>query len=121
MRDRFAEQAGITIEEVRDGYARCEMPVTDSHLNASDYVMGGAIYTLADLTASAASNLNHPVTVSLNGQISYLRAARCRKLIAEAECPYDGRHTNYTEVTVKDEEGTLIARAAFTGYRILPH
>ena len=124
-KDLFARSAGITITAARraeggaSSYARCEMEITQNHLNASGFVMGGAIYTLADLTASVASNVGQPVTVSQAGQISYLRAADCRTLIAEAVCPFSGKKTNFSEVTIRDENGTLIAKATFNGFRIL--
>ncbi|MBE5996917.1 MAG: PaaI family thioesterase [Lachnospiraceae bacterium] len=124
-KDIFAKNAGITIlEAVRAGennpsYAKCEMRITEGHLNASGFVMGGAIYTLADLTAAVASNVGQPVTVSQAGQISYLHSADCKVLTAEAVCPFAGKKTNFTEVTVKDENGVLIAKATFNGFRIL--
>ena len=123
--DRFAEKAGVKILEVRraeegkPSYARCEMEITKDHLNASGFVMGGAIYTLADLTAAVASNVGQPVTVSQAGQISYLHSADCKLLTAEAECPFSGRKTNFTEVTIRDEKDVLISKATFNGFRIL--
>ncbi|MBQ6469749.1 MAG: PaaI family thioesterase [Lachnospiraceae bacterium] len=123
--DYFAKNAGIEILAVRraqrgrPSYAKCGMRVTENHLNASGYVMGGAIYTLADLTAAVASNVGQPVTVSQAGQISYLRGADCRMLYAEAESTFSGKKTNFTEVSVRDENGTLIAKATFNGFRIL--
>lgn len=124
--DLFAtQQAGIEILEVTragDGpaVAKCRMEIRDHHMNANRIVMGGAIYTLADYTASIASNAGREIanTVSLAGQITYLHAARCRELIAYAVCPYDGKRTNFSEVTIIDEKGTLIAKATFNGYRV---
>ena len=123
-RDIFAKNAGIEILSVRRGhngkpsYAKCGMHITEGHLNASGYVMGGAIFTLADLTAAVASNVGQPVTVSQAGQISYLHSADCKTLYAEAESPYAGKRTNFTEVTIRDENGTLIAKATFNGFRV---
>ena len=126
-KDYFAfRQAGIEIVEAQRGdethppRAKCIMPVTENHLNASGFVMGGAIFTLADLTASVASNAGQPNTVTEGGQIRYLRGADCKMLTADAVAVFSGKKTNYCEVTVTDENGTLIAKASFSGFRILP-
>ena len=54
--DRFAAQAGITLLEIRPGYGKVMMVVTEQHLNAGNTTQGGAIFTLADLALAAAAN-----------------------------------------------------------------
>ena len=115
--DLFAKSSGITIEDAREGYALCVMHICDNHQNASGFVMGGAIYTLADFAAGVASNCGRPVTVTSSAQINFLRAAKCAELRAEAHVIREGTRTNYTEVGITDENGTLIARASANGYR----
>ncbi len=49
QKDSFAVNSGISIDEVGEGYARCSMKVQKMHTNVRGTVMGGAIFTLADL------------------------------------------------------------------------
>jgi len=54
--DAFAIHNGMTITEVRDGYARAEMELQPFHLNGAKTVHGGALFTLADFAFAAAGN-----------------------------------------------------------------
>ncbi|MCL2508905.1 MAG: PaaI family thioesterase [Oscillospiraceae bacterium] len=109
------ETTGIVIEDAGSDYARCSLEIRREHLNVSDTVMGGAIYTLADFTFAIAANSENPATVSLTGQITYLNPAACKKLTAEARCLKNGHMTSSYIVDVTDENGKTIASASFTG------
>lgn len=113
--DRFAAHSGIVIDEVGEGYARCSMDIKDYHRNARGVVMGGAIFTLADLCYGAASDGQ---ACSMTSEISYLYAAKGNRLIAEAHMIKDGRTTVFYEIRVTDETGLLIAFATMTGFRV---
>lgn len=118
--DIFATQTtGIKIVVIDDNYAKCELQIEKRHLNAMGVVMGGAIFTLADFTFAVASNSSELSTVSLSSQISYVNAAKCNKLVAEAKCVKQGRSACFYNVEVKDENGNLIATVSTTGQRIL--
>ena len=54
--DRFATGIGIELLEVKEGYARARMEVSERHLNAAGVMQGGAIFTLADYAFAACSN-----------------------------------------------------------------
>ena len=50
-KDRYAtEVTGIVLEEVGVHYAKCSLKLDERHINAIGQVMGGVIYTMADLT-----------------------------------------------------------------------
>ncbi len=115
--DLYAKLSGIEIVDAKEGYALCTMKIREDHQNTSGFVMGGAIYTLADFAAGVASNCGRPVTVTSSAQINFLRAAKCTELRAEAYVIREGTRTNYTEVGITDEHGTLIARSSANGYR----
>ena len=53
-RDRFAQENGIRVAEVRLGFARTEMTVELRHLNSVGILQGGALFTLADLAFAVA-------------------------------------------------------------------
>ena len=113
--DRYAVHSGIVIDEVGEGYARCSMEIKDYHRNARGVVMGGAIFTLADLCYGAACDGQ---ACSMTSEINYLHAAKGNKLFAEAHLIKDGRTTVFYEIRVTDESGLLIAFVTMTGFRI---
>ena len=53
--DLFAENAGIVLLEVREGYSKAKLEIKPEHLNAGARTQGGAIFTLADLALAAAA------------------------------------------------------------------
>lgn len=113
--DRYAVHSGIVIDEVGEGYARCSMEIKDYHRNARGVVMGGAIFTLADLCYGAACDGQ---ACSMTSEINYLHAAKGNKLIAEAHLIKDGRTTVFYEIRVTDDSGLIIAFVTMTGCRI---
>lgn len=113
--DRYAVHSGIVIDEVGEGYARCSMEIKDYHRNARGVVMGGAIFTLADLCYGAACDGQ---ACSMTSEINYLHAAKGNKLIAEAHLIKDGRTTVFYEIRVTDDSGLIIAFVTMTGFRI---
>lgn len=108
---------GIVIEKVEPDYAVCSLDITDRHKNRNGVVMGGAIFTLADLAFAAASNAGGIPTVTLNANITYLAPAVCQRLTAKAICEHSGSGCCAFRIEVSDEGGKLIAVAAMTGYR----
>ncbi|KAB5011314.1 phenylacetic acid degradation protein, partial [Bacteroides thetaiotaomicron] len=47
-KDLFAENAGVVLLEVREGYSKAKLEIKPEHLNAGARTQGGAIFTLAD-------------------------------------------------------------------------
>ncbi len=116
--DRFAtEAAGVTIVSAEPGRAVCEMALRPVHRNALGNVQGGAIFTLADFAFAVASNAySEYVSVSLQHDITFLRASRGSVLRAEASSVRDGRHMNFYRVEVTDDCGALIAVMTVNGF-----
>lgn len=117
--DKFAtEAAEITIESAELGHAICRMPVLPKHLNARGTVMGGAIFTLADFTSAVAANghAEETNTITLHGDITYLNPAKGKELIAAADVVKQGRTIALYDVSIRDELGTLVAKATMNGY-----
>ena len=117
--DKFAtEAAGITIETAERGHAVCKMPILPKHINARGTVMGGAIFTLADFTSAVAANgfAEETNTITLHGDITYLNPAKGTELIAEASVVKQGRTVALYDVLIRDDVGTLVAKASMNGY-----
>lgn len=111
------ETTGVVIEDVGENYARCSLKVNESHMNAQGFVMGGAIFTLADFTFAVAANINKVPTVSLSSTINYINAAKGPVLYAEAKCVKDGRNVCFFEVVVKNSSEKVIATISTNGFR----
>lgn len=108
-KDMFAAYNGIELLEAEKGRARVKMDITENHRNGLGIVHGGAIFTLADLAFAAASNSHGTVAVSINANISNMKAVSEGTLYAEArEISINHKLGTYT-VDVTNEKGELIA------------
>ena len=116
--DRFATENGAVIEEIGDHSATCSLIITDSHRNAMGAVMGGTYFMLTDFAFAVAANWEKMGCVSLHSDISFLRTAKGKKLIAKAVCVRDGKSTACYRVDVTDDFGNLTATATVTGYHV---
>ena len=116
--DRFATENGAVIEEIGEHSATCSLVITDSHCNAMGAVMGGTYFMLADFAFAVAANWEKMGCVSLRSDISFLGAAKGKKLIAKAVCVKDGRTTACYRVDVTDEYWKLTATVTATGYHV---
>ncbi|MCC8190261.1 MAG: PaaI family thioesterase, partial [Planctomycetes bacterium] len=72
--DAYAELTGLEVVRAVPGEVEVRLPVTPRILNGHGMVHGGALFTLADYSAAAASNLLGVPTMATHGSISYLRA-----------------------------------------------
>ena len=115
--DRFAVTNGAYIDEIGEKSAVVSMTIEPRHRNAVNNVMGGAVFTLADFAFAVAANHEKVGTVSLNANISFLKASKGSKLIARAECIRDGRTTCYYRVTITDDTGALISEVTINGFK----
>lgn len=116
-KDRFAAHCNMELLEVRPGYAKARMLISDEHLNAFGTVHGGAIFTLADLVFGSASNAHGRVAVAINCSIAFVKAARKGYLTAEAREVSLGHKLATYVITVTDEENEMIATFQGTVYR----
>lgn len=114
--DRFATENGAVIEEIGAHSATCSLVLTDSHRNAMGAVMGGVYFMLADFAFAVAANQDSMGCVSMHSDISFLGAAKGKKLIAKAECIKNGKTIACYRVDVTDDLGSLVSTVTITGY-----
>ena len=113
--DRFATGAcGCRVLEAAPGHAVCAFDITDGHLNEKGGVMGGAIFTLADLAIAVAANVGEDPTVSVTASIQFMNAARGQCLVATADAEKNGRRLGFYTCLVEDDLGTPVARVVGT-------
>ncbi len=116
--DRIFKLFQMTIEEVRQGYARVSMPVLDIMLNGMGFVHGGALFSLADIAFGAAANFGEKTgTVTLSSSISYLTPGREGPIVAEATAVRSGRHVVLYNVDIRGPNQALLCHATFEGFR----
>ena len=109
-KEHFAGQVGIELTEVKEGYSKAQLTVTDVHLNAGKRTQGGVLFTLADLALAAAANSHGTLALSLSSHITFLRSSGPGDtLTAEARECYIGRSTGYYQVTITNQHGDLVA------------
>ncbi len=115
-KDFFASENGIILTSITLGGATAEMNVTTSHLNGAGTVQGGAIFTLADFCFAAAANSYGVPTVSLDSNISFIKAVSSGKLLATAVELYRRRTVAGYSVRITTEEGELVSVFNSTAY-----
>ena len=97
-KDLFAENAGVVLLEVREGYSKAKLEIKPEHLNAGARTQGGAIFTHGTLA------------FSLSSSITFLRASGPGDtLYAEARERYIGRSTGCYQIDITNQNGDLIA------------
>src|SRR4051812_35256894 len=83
--DPLAAPLGISLEQVRPGYARAAMTVGPSLLNAVGTAHGGATMALLDVVHAAVSNSHGTVAVAQDVHTEFLApGAPGDRLVAEA-------------------------------------
>jgi acyl-CoA thioesterase len=117
--DAMSRALGITIVEIRPGYARLKMTVRSDMSNSHSICHGGAIFTLADSAFAFACNSYNRSTVASGGSIDFVTPARIGdELTAEAtERALPGRLGLY-DVTVTNQSGQPIAFFRGRSYRV---
>ncbi|MEG0329205.1 MAG: PaaI family thioesterase [Longicatena sp.] len=111
---KYLQSNDMRVTEVKVGYARVEMIIDEQILNVHGFVHGGALYSLADTAAGAASFATGRDSVTLSGTINYIKPGKGGKLIGIAEQISAGRTTGVYEVFIFNDHDVLLSRATFT-------
>lgn len=117
-KDRFATASGMVLDELGEDYSVTSVILNDDHKNAYGGIMGGAIFTLADLAFAALSNNIHQPTVAQQVSINYLGAPKGEKMIARAYVKKDGKRTCTINVDVTDDTGRDVAQFIGSGFKL---
>jgi acyl-CoA thioesterase len=101
----FAGLLNITLKDVSEGYALCEMTYTEQMDNIFGMAHGGAIFSLIDEAFEISSNSHDHVAVALNINVTYMRPPRKNSLLtAESKEINRTRRTASYHITVKDDQ-----------------
>ena len=108
--DAFAKWAGTDLLELRPGFARASLKITENTVNVHEMAHGGAIFTLADLACEAAANSYGKTAIAVQTNIHFLAAGKCGDLLMST-----ARLTSRVEsfgiiaFEIKNETGRLIS------------
>lgn len=116
--DLFASDNGMKIDYLDDKTCICSMELEPRHRNAAGNVMGGVIFTLADLAFAASANNLHSLTVTQQVSINYLNPSSGSSLSAKTRILKSGRTSSVIQVDVADDSGKLIAQYVGIGAKI---
>lgn len=116
--DRFATRNGMQLDELSDTRSVCSMTLTDDHRNANGGIMGGVMFTLADLAFAALTNQIHMPSVAQQVSINYLSAPKGERLVATATLKKSGRSSTIINVDVTDDTGRDVAQFIGTGFKL---
>lgn len=118
--DRFATMLGMTVDDVSEERVVCGVPIRDEHRNGMGQVQGGFLFTLADFAFAVAANHERIDTVTLNSTIHFLKSPTGNRLTATVTTRHAGRTVQLYDIEIRDEDGSLVATVASTGYRKTP-
>ena len=117
--DRFAASIGAQLTEIREGYAKAELTVTERHLNGANVCQGGVMYTLADLAFAGVANCHGILTLGISNTITFLHSAQLGDhLTAECTELLDHRKLPYCDIKVTNQNGELLAAVTGLAYRM---
>lgn len=112
----FLQSSHMKVTRVDSGEAVVQMQITPETLNIYGLVHGGAIFSLADTAAGAASFTSGRESVTLSSSMNFLASARHGWLYARAISAHTGGSTGVYQVRVTDQNERLIAVGTFTMY-----
>ncbi len=108
-RDSAARRLGISLDEIRPGFARMSMRVEAWMLQGHAVCHGGLLFALADTTMAYASNAYNESHLALNANIDFLHPAQLGELLtAEAREGNRTRRTGMYDVLVRNEKGETL-------------
>ncbi|WP_088186656.1 PaaI family thioesterase [Desulfosporosinus sp. FKA] len=113
--NHYAHLTGIKIVAIGQGKFTAEMVVEKSNLNVVGTLHGGATATLIDVCMGMACFTKGVTVVTGNINISYLSPGRAsNKILAVGQVIRSGKTVYFTEASLEDEKGQIIAKGTGT-------
>ena len=118
-RDPASQALGMTLDEIRPGYARMSMPVRGDMLNGHATCHGGYIFMLADSAFAFACNSHNFNTVGAGCSIDYLAPGfEGDVLTAQAQEQALSGKTGVYDIVVTNQEGRKVALFRGKSHRV---
>ncbi len=111
----IASYLKMELAELSAGHAKVTMKLTEDYQNFHGLTFGGIIMALADQAFGYASNsLAYPSVASQFNTYFIASAQAGDELTAECRVIKSGKRVGFSEVTITNQEGRLIAKASGT-------
>jgi uncharacterized protein (TIGR00369 family) len=118
---KFVRHLSIELREIEDDHAVLALPFAEEVVTIGDVVHGGAVSTLVDTAAMAASwsaiefDGEPPRGTTVGLTVDFLAAARAQGLLADARVLRRGKSLCFCEVKVNGaDDGRLVAGGLVT-------
>lgn len=109
--DRATNGLGMSLDEVRAGFARISMTVRDDMVNGHDICHGGFIFALADSAFAFACNSRNLTTVASGARIDFIRPAHLGDaLYATSGVVHQGKRSGIYDSVVYNQDDEIIAQ-----------
>ena len=116
--DLFSQWLGITILEIREGYAKIQMTLRNEMINGLGTIHGGIAFSLADSAFAFACNNRNNLSVALDTSINFTKATRPGDVLtAETKELHNGRSTGLYIITITNQRGEPVAHFKGTCFR----
>jgi acyl-CoA thioesterase len=116
--DPLARHLGITLEQVRPGYARASMTVGPELLNTVGTAHGGATMALLDVVHAAVSNSHGTVAIAQDVHTEFLAAGRPgERLVCEGVEVHRSSRTAVYRIDARGADGRPVATALARVFR----
>ncbi|KOR14074.1 thioesterase [Staphylococcus carnosus] len=107
------EELEIEILEVKEGYTKIKMPVSDKVKQPFGYLHGGATMALGETACSVGAahmvDTNKIIPVGLEMNTNHIRSATEGNVFAIAELIHGGRTTQVWNINIIDDNDKLIS------------
>ena len=116
--DPLARHLGITLEQVRPGYARASMTVGPELLNTVGTAHGGATMALLDVVHAAVSNSHGTVAIAQDVHTEFLTAGKPgERLVCEGVEVHRSSRTAVSRIDARGDDGRPVATALARVFR----
>jgi len=112
----FVGHLGIEVEDIGDGTARLSVILKPEQTNSFGSAHGGLVMSLMDIALCSAARSQHPDSIgviTIDSSFSFIGAGK-GKMFVDARVLKPGRNTVFTEGEVRNEDGSLVAKALGT-------
>ncbi len=112
-REPIARFLDMRLVELEPGYAKVAIRLRPEHQNFNGLPFGGIVMAVADQAFGYAVNSQAHPSLSADFHMQFISgAAADDELVAECRVVRNGRHIAFSEMTVTNQDGKLIARAS---------
>lgn len=113
----YMQNLQIEILEMKLGYVKGKMMVTEEIMNPYGSIHGGCLYSLADIVSGLATCTYGVFSSTIDGAMEYIIPAMDTEyIICESVEIRQGKHVSLYEANIYDDKGQLVDKARFSFY-----